>query len=468
MNSTMKTILPIGLVVALVFGVTFLSQFTNTPKPVANDPNGASSDLGPPLHVPYSLVYYNPDSVAEPNIVNQYYPGFYELHTEGNWVAFPVGNRRAHELKIVAVKRSCSKCTGARAAAIPTEDFQAQLRTIATGTMPSISPVPDILSGIAYVAMRSKLQWQTFDFDHPEKTFAIPAATSPGATSMALIELGFEIKAIGEPTPVVVHFDVLNEKNERMITEPLPFAVKFAGREPFEVYPRDMEAGEFPDGTNVRTHDLLVYSIVRDFDAFPPPQIVVGGNDPYVTSDKAVALTDVELDKLAFNLSNTFKYPVRIRSGYRIPINIHREAGGKSLDIGPFEKEIHVGSSQGGKDKTYRVGIKGTIYGAIRLESDNKINFERYDSDAGKKLKPRLWTERTELELEVVPELCDPKFLKVELSASEIVLNRKYWTLNVQILPKEGRRPPWDGIVYLRTKGPNPINVRIPVSGHGR
>lgn len=465
MNSTMKTILPIGLVVALVFGVTFLSQFTSTPKPPANDIGGGSDDLGPPLHVPYSLVYFNP---SDPNIVNQYYPGFYELHTENNWVGFPIGNRRPHELKIAAVKRSCSKCTGARAAVIPTEEFQTQLRTVAMGTLPCISPVPDLLSGIAYVAMRSKLQWQTFDFDHPEKTFAIPAAANPGATSLALIELGFEIKAVGEPAPVVVYFDVLNDKSERMITEPLPFAVKFAGREVFEITPRDLDVGEFPDGTNQRSQDLLVYSIVRDFSNFPPPQIVIGNNDPHVTYDKGVPLTEVELDKLTLNLSNAFKYPIRIRSGYRFAIHTHREGGGKSLDIGPFEKEIHIGGSQGGNDKTYRVGIKGTILGTIRLESGNKIDFERYDSDAGKKLRPRLWTDRTDLELEVVSEMCDPKFLKMELAASEIVLNRKYWTLNVQILPKEGRRPPWDGIVYLRTKGPNPINVRIPVSGHGR
>jgi hypothetical protein len=75
---------------------------------------------------------------------------------------------------------------------------------------------------------------------------------------------------------------------------------------------------------------------------------------------------------------------------------------------------------------------------------------------------------KNDLDLEVVPGESKPSFLQPKLAEAKSEPGRKTWELTVAIPPNQGFEPYWTGHVVLRTKGPNPQRVRIPVSGNGR
>ena len=219
-------------------------------------------------------------------------------------------------------------------------------------------------------------------------------------------------------------------------------------------------------------YDIFCVSATRA--NLPPPTVNVPGADPHVTVAKPVPLNGIELE-LASRIASSLQQPggnpspVHFLSGYRIAGTVRRDAGDRTLDLGPYEKDLYVGAGPGiVLLKPARVRFHGNVIGAIRLEGTNKIEFATYDGNFPIKKELRLWAERKGLELEVVPELCSPSFLKLVLAKPTVEADRTYWSLAVSIPAKEGRSPPWEGYVYLRSKGEKPLNIRIQVSGHGR
>jgi hypothetical protein len=467
MKSTLKTALPIVLVVLMVFGITFMSQFTTEPpKPSGDGADSAISSLQP-LVAGSAVRVFDPNSV---DAVNRVFTGYFEVGSseDQNRVSFFIRNQRPTPVRLSALTPSCTACTAARAAAIPNDLFQQYLFQTAISNLWGIQPKPQLDTAVAWQQLYGQLKWHGFAFNELSNQFELPAAPPiPEAEQWGLLELAFSIKSAGQAQPKNAWFKLLDTQNRLIQPKPFEFTVVCGAREPIELASYDYQLGELSASLPSQSSDIICLSATRE--VIPPPVLSVSENDPYVKLSTPQALTAKELLSLSQESSMKNKSMISYRSGYRQRFTVNRDADGKSMDVGPYEKGLSVIGGEGViLTKPYRVKLSGTVIGFLRLEKGSSIDFGTYDSNFLVKKDVRLWTDRKDVELEIQPELCQPTFLKLTLSKPSIEADRTYWSLSLQIPEKEGRRPPWDGYIYLRTKEKVPTTIRIPVAGHGR
>ncbi len=469
MNSTLKTALPIVLVVVMVFGLTFMSQFTAPTKP--REEAEAVEDL-PVLVIGNTERTYNP---SHPDAVNRVFQSYFEIGTEGkdNRVGFFVRNVRPAGVSLTALAPSCTTCTSIRGTVLPPDVFRAYLQEAAAGSLFGPTQTGNLFAALGWVHLRDKLTWHEFEFNNPRNRLELPAAPDGGET-WALLELGFKMAAVGPPAPKWAWFDAYDAKGTKLTPKPFEFSVNCGAREAMELTQYEYTLPDLSEGTPTQTIEVACVSAIRD--ALPPAVLRANNNDPYVKIGDPQPLTADALE--AYSRAKTPPPQqgappppaVNFRCGYRYTVTVAREANGKPMDMGEFSKELFVSGGPGVVlQKPYTVRLHGTVLGFIRLDGNqSKIDFGSYAGDFVQKKEVRLWTERPGVELEVLTEQTHPNFLKPTLGPPSAVAGRTYWTMTVQIPAKEGKQPPWDGIVYLRTKGPNPVTVKVPVSGHGR
>lgn len=465
----MRTAFPILLVVALVFGVTFITQFSTTPPPATTAIGGPTAS-GPAIEFPTAQVGYDPVP-ADPDTsavdhANKRFVGFFELGTENNLVPFHFRVTRPEPVRLSALHPSCGKCTSARGAVVPQADLDNYQATTARGLLPSLAfgPAPDLLSALAWAEVYGKLNWHRFDFARPQDMMTVPAGSVDRPT-VGLIELAFKIGAVGKPSTVSAAFDLYDSDGKKVNTQPTVLNVMFAGREPFEVAPTLLDVGELAEGVEPKAFEVVAFSAVRD--DFPPPTLGTVVPDPFLRVGPPVPLTAADRLRVAYQTSERAQYPIRVRSGYRYKIEVLRQADGKALDIGKLERELFAASPT--TQTTYRVAVVGTVSGLVRLEDGAaKIDFGSYQAEYEKKKSVTLLSDQPGLELELVPEQCNPRWVTFTLGPPVRDGNRTRWPVELYIKAKDGRYPPWEGTLFLRTKGPNPTNIRIPVTGHGR
>ncbi|QEL18175.1 hypothetical protein [Limnoglobus roseus] len=275
------------------------------------------------------------------------------------------------------------------------------------------------------------------------------------------------------PSPRHAYFDAYDAKGQKLLPQPFNFTVYSGGREALELLKTEFNVGTLTEGNPSQTVDIVGLSALRD--NVPLPVLAVSNNDQHVTIGTPQPLSSESLEEYSRSASTPATPsgqappPIYYRSGYRIPVTVSREAGGRTMDVGAFDREVYVSGGPGVTlKKPLRAHIQGTVAGVIQLEGATKIDFGSYDSSVAHKKEARLWTEKKDIDIDVVADQTQPNFLKVTLGKATAEAGRTYWPLTVQIPAKEGRSSPWEGIIYLRTKGPNPTNIRIQVSGHGR
>ncbi len=468
MNSTMKTALPIGLVVLMVFGVTFMSQFTPPAPPRVDD---AEPETELPLKVVTAELGYDP--APRPHLwFHRFFPGYLEVGTDGaaNRVGFIVRNARRSSVFLTALRPSCPACTTARAAVLPPAALANYFQHVAVGALPGAVPTGDLVSAIAWASLRPKLAWHEFVFNETSNKFELPGAADTGE-AWGLLELGFAMTTAGTPTPKQAYFDLYDANGAKLVNEPQTFTAVLGGRDAQELPAVDFRLPELSDAGPSQAFELYVVSATRS--QLPTPPITTNG-DPHLAVGTPVPLTLDEIISVSRAATtraqaNGVQTVVIYQCGYRIPVTVHRDAGGKSLDVGPYEKVLDVGTGPGiVVQKPTRIRVRGDVVGAVRLEGAATIDFGSYNGDFVQKKEIRLWTERKDIALEVDPKLSEPAFLKATLGAPTPIADRIYWTMTVQIPAKEGKRPPWEGSIYLRAKGDKPFNMRIHASGHGR
>jgi hypothetical protein len=463
----MKIVLPLGLLIALVFGVTYITQFTPTPRRDA-DGAGPGAAAGPPVEFATQTIEYSPGpgdrSAVE--LINYYFPGFFEVGTDRNMVGFMFRSNRPDPIKVSALPPSCGACTSARGAILPPEAVNAYLAKAAAGRLWGPGPAPDLLSALGWAELYANLQWHTFDFARPDQMMTVPGAAA-GDRPWGLIELAFKIASAGPPSAKHAYFELYAADGTKITPLPLTLTVTIAGREPIEVYPLELDVGDLGPGAPPRTVELYVFSATREADRLPPPTLAPAAVDPFLTVGPAVPLTAGELKTLEGRVLGEYKAAIRARGGYRFAVTFRREADGRTHDIGKVDRDLYVAST--GVTKTYKINLHGTVSGLVRLEGGKPtIELGTYEASYQKKATARVIADRPELELELVPGECQPAFVKYTLGPPETESGRRSWPVQMNIDRNAGRSPPWTGALVLRTKGPNPTTIRIPVSGHGK
>ncbi|CAN5598972.1 hypothetical protein BH11PLA2_BH11PLA2_48530 [soil metagenome] len=469
MKSPLKIYLVLGLLFAVIFGVTVIASLTPTVPPKPDGPlGGDTAESIIPLTGEIHDYHFDPKS--EDDYHNRLFAGFLEVGTGGsdnvprNWIAFVMQNRRGQPVKLSPVYRSCSKCTSARIAILPEDAVKNFAAITAAGSLFNLQGMPNPLAAVAWAHIYSKLEWQQFDFANPKQMITVPPAPNGVTPTWVILELDFKIAVKAAPDKVSAAFDLYDAAGVKLLPQPSMFSVTYAAREAFETWPENIAVGELPEGSGPREFDVYAFSMTRD--KIPPPFSTASGD--MVTLGTPVPLSGEECAQLASRVGVELKGPVRVRSGYRIPVTVRRQgAGGQTPEVGEFESTVEL-ANQSLTQAAFRTTLKGTITGAVRIDGASKFELGSYASQFATKKEFKLISDRTDLELELVADRSEPKFVKLDLSKPETAFGRRTWTLTATIAEQQGRSPPWNGHVVLRTTGSNPVTFRFPMTGHGR
>jgi len=194
------------------------------------------------------------------------------------------------------------------------------------------------------------------------------------------------------------------------------------------------------------------------------PLGVDGEPGPFVAAGKPVPVPEsryLELMKLG---SEAKKGPVRFRSAFIVPITISPKVGDAKMDIGRLERSVNF--RLGSEVQTVRV--TGSMRGPIYLAGSKEIGFGNFHYVDEQSVVVKVESERADLELRIVPELTQPKTLKLDLKREPNIGDRGLYSLKATLPGREQLGEIKDGVVVLEAKGPNPLRLRIPVTGRGR
>jgi hypothetical protein len=471
MNSPLKIVLVLGLMLAVVFAVTFFSQVTPTePDTKTGDTTEAAA--------PKPLVFFTNTRRWDPaseSLPDQAFTGFYEpgqdtLHGAAFWFE----NRTPTPVTMKLLGVSCSACSAGRLAPIPPAAVRQFLQMTAVSALP-IGPVAACPPGLAGAGAElvSKLQWQTHDFhDASQAVYTVPPAADVDGWSpqWGILELQFKVRP-NPNVPLRAAFVTQAEGSDQPTRD--EFSIWFEPAAAFELDKTAIDAGELTDNASAQTHELTVFSSTRSRGEMPPLTVRVlmpagagGEPGPFVTAETPKPLPDDELDRFAAELSAAAQKPVRVRSAFRIPVTVRPRVGDDRIDIGRLERDIWVSASIPGAEPK-RAVLRGVVRGPVWLASGNEVNLGTFKSALGASEQVIVTTERTGVDLALVRGESRPEYLEVGLNKLPDAGDRGQYQLRVTMPRGKHQGEIQDGVVVLEVKGPNPQRFRVPVKGRG-
>ncbi|HEV3440486.1 MAG TPA: hypothetical protein VG122_24235, partial [Gemmata sp.] len=262
-GSPLKVVIPIALLVAVVFGVTFISQYS--PKSADDETEvglRGSSGAGkgePPLRFNSSIRQWSSDSLQD-----LIFPGFYEGGETLNSAAFWFENRNPAPVTMQLTSVSCTKCSGGRLAAIPPDVTDQLVMTAVLSGFPQglVSALPLAVAGSSSNLAPSRLNWQEFTHavnPHPE--YKVPAAPGSGHLfpyQWGIFELQFLVAGPGPAKPLTADYS-LQVDGTKMIGS-AKLVINFEGVDPFNVSTNFINVGEWTESSEPRTYSFFVYS----------------------------------------------------------------------------------------------------------------------------------------------------------------------------------------------------------------
>ena len=473
MKQLLKTVIPIAVLMAVIFGVTFFAQY----RAPVEEKEEVSTE--PPLRFGSTTRQWNPVG----SLQEQIFPGFYEVQANAagpkNSARFWLENRNPKPVTLQLKGVSCASCSAGRLAPIPPEVTRQLLQ------MSIVSGLPQGLGGglglgLAGPAARlapENLQWQEYEFrETPHATFVVPAATNNDGLSpqWGILELQFSVGAIGPKTLTAEFVSQVEGSKDFSTTR---FGITFEGVNPFDVFPGRIDVGELTENSEPKSYELLVYSSTRGPTAhgpgdLQPPAVDIrlpagtsGEVGEFVTVGQPVRLPETQLDQIAIDVTRRLKKPTRVTASYRVPVTVAPRVGSKRIDIGPLERDIWVAVP----DALPRsVPLRGTVRGGVWLDDDLKeISLSYLVASGLADRQFRLIAEGRDAEVTLLRDECRPDFLRVTLEKEPVqATDRTTYQLKINI-PANTKTGSWTGSVVLELKTSGQ-KIRIPVKGTGR
>ena len=481
MNSTLKIAIPLGLLIAVVFAVTFFSQYTPNDDPDGQGKAKASTGGQRPLVFFSNRREWWPlptarDGLSETPLMDRIFPGFYEVGETQHSAPFWFENRNSAPVTLQLEGVSCSACSGGRLAPIPPEAMRQLLQMNAVSLLPA-GPVGGCPTGMAGAAasLFNSLQWQSHEFskDPAQVVYNIPAAANTDGWSpqWGILDLNFKVR----PNPSVplgsAFFGQVQGTEHR---ESYRFEIFFQSASAFELDRTQIEVGSLTDTSSEQTHDLIVFSATRTPEELRSLNVsahvrIPGGGEPgpFVAVGQPVPLSEKERQDFSDNLAARTQQPIKVLSALRIPVHVRPRVGEKRVDIGKLEREIWVSSPSLAGSEPKRVVLTGNVSGPVMLAEGSEINLGSFSFQRGAYSQFDILTERAGMELEVISNECHPKFLKASLEKQPDRNGRGYYKLSVQVPASAQQGEISGGVVVLQIKGKNPQKVRFPVKGRG-
>jgi hypothetical protein len=158
----------------------------------------------------------------------------------------------------------------------------------------------------------------------------------------------------------------------------------------------------------------------------------------------------------------------RIKVGFRVSVAVYEQRKGKILDQGPFQRRVPLFVDGEPQDPQGPL-VVGQVRGEVQIgtgDDQGKVQLKTFRVSDGTRTVIGLRAPRgTELKL----ESHQPSYLQVKLlpDGKDTTGTRARWRLEVTVPPNTPAGPlPEDGAIILRTLGTPPRFIRVPVLGN--
>jgi hypothetical protein len=486
MNSNVKIGLAVAILVVAVFGFTIINRGANTTdeeeetkkkEKESNSEVSTKAVLG--FDFDPKLISYDPTS---PFAILREHPGYYERgeHQASYWI----WNPNPEPLIVTFINTSCARCKYADIG-LPAEPALkgSDLPEAALALLGSTT-------GFSYdqtqYSERKKLEaqipnakWVRIEAGLKDMTAEIPAAVSPGRPTWAVVRLNMNVAE-------TKNFQAMLGFRMPSMNSPFPkvFTVDVVKAQPYEVYPPSIDFREVSESTMKVTDTIYYWSPLfpnegPDGARVSLPKAPSTRGDPHVVFDAPIPMTDAECrelgDRMSANRKNALM-PLRVRGGYKYNFSLVRNVPDPAkqgailqLGLGPTEHTVEMAPQYGTVDVVPKTTIRAVLLGAVSLEEGTQIDLGSFLTRDGIDKTFRLFSDQAGVELEAVPDLCEPKILSLQaLSKPEVKNTRTVWTGKVKIEPNQGGGvlDPNATLVF-RIKGTGQL-VRVKITGTGR
>ncbi len=441
MKSVIQVVALFVVLVGGIFGLTFFTQFT----PNKNSPTGTADS--PPV-VTELLKRHEKTATwdpKDPQYVQEFAKGI-KAHYD-----FLVENANDKPVTVSLDSKFSCTCTNLDVLiGVVPADARAKLKDAKPA--PSGAALEPYLAGVTWTSI-------AHDQDKPAPTVDIPAADA-GGPQFAAVRFNFETKQYKATTlkaQVQARLgkaaDYLNFDVPVSIVPPLGASV-----------PNEQLAfGDLKSGEH-REQSFKIWSATRDHIT---PTVQLATDDPCIQVAEPRPLSADELARLPDELiaSGAVTARTRPRWGYEIKVTVSERHGDNQLELGPFSRRLYVNK---GTDAELVVTLTGTVRGSIRVGQPgdrDRVDLRVFPATHG--AEQRLTITGTTPGLTLAVDHVKPDALQVQLVPIPTRFGNPSWTLIVTAPPNALAGPlPSDSAVYLKTGGPQPRRIRIPVVGN--
>jgi hypothetical protein len=454
MKGSLQKVLLLAVVVLLVGGLTFMRNWTQTV-----DSTGPEVDLIPkdqksaPVQVKEATVFF-PVLAAEGTLATDY--------MVNNHYDFWFENANDYDVDVGVEKKSC-KCSRVEVLNLTPEE-ERSLR----GPMYQTASA-DLLAGssglLSYLSMIGAGQLRVYPFlaqgerwkhlvTGDEKGLPVPKRSTAfmrlhwDGRNLGPIRLGLKlwVQKSGEPQ---------TKGGETQLEVPINVVRSL------EVYPEALNAYEVDSSRSSITLVCFCWSQTRAM--FHLGALV---EDDPAFECSATELTGEEFRATAKQLGKDKDPPVQPVTIYRVLVSVRDRGPGGQLDWGPFNRDLVLKPDKPEMD-TLKVLISGTVRGPVTVgtpDAPDRIELRPFPASEGTKVTIPIASNQTGLDVAVESQY--PAY--VEASLKKVTENdgSVHWDLTVSVPPNQppGKMPIGSSVV-LKTLGPNPHRIRIPIFG---
>ncbi|HEY1375629.1 MAG TPA: hypothetical protein VGF55_02485 [Gemmataceae bacterium] len=443
MKSAIQVIALFVVIVGGVFGLTFFTQFTRTKE----TPTG---DGGPAPVRAELLKQYEKTATWDPKdsqYVQEFAKGI-DSHYD-----FLLSNASDKPVMVVLDSKFACTCTNLEVllGMVPA-DGRAKLK--------DAKPVP---VGAAVEPYLAGVQWTSLNYEPGSKAILVdvPAADAAGP-QFAAVRFNFHTKEY-KATTLKAQLQARQGSSVDYLTFDVPISIvapvlSSTGPSSDQLSFGDLKPGERQERT------FFIWSSTHDhFTA--TAQLVT--DDPCIQVTDPRRLSAAELAKLPEELvaGAAVSAKTHPKCGYEMKVAVSERRGDNQLELGPFNRRLVVNK---GTDGEFTVTLTGTVRGSIRVgepADHDRVDLGVFPAVHGKERTLSITSPERDLSLAV--DHVKPDGLQAELVPVESKFGPRQWKLTVTAPPNALAGPlPNDSAIYLKTGGPTPRRIRIPVTGN--
>lgn len=473
MGSSTRIILPIALLFGVIFGITFISNNTNSPVAEPTKAVVSPGKRAEPLVFGIANAEPNPLS-PQPALRNMTLD--WEVGQAGHF-DFWFQNLNPEEVQVYLQGKSCT-CAGAKLAIIPAESTRRALQLSSIGILghplQSLAMLP-----FAAGELTKDLKWVEMSLESEADRKIVPG--SKGEPQLGILRVTYNNAKTAEQRRITATVMSLLPTGLPMRKE---LAVVSRVGNSLLVYSRNTPAPMLVDLGEIHrnessSRELYLFSFTRSEMSPRVEWVTPNEVNSCLTFSPPVPLTGAEFDEAANVITSDLKLgPVRIRSISKTTITIHErieEGTTKKLtqrmEMGPFEKRLVATIGDGSEHNSQRVLVRGTVRGELSVVSGtdarDRIDFGKtVNALTGDTREVEIVSSQTGLDAELLPELTMPPYLQVEMTLKGEEAGKKTWNLKVRIPPgKLNGSFPANSAIIIKLKDGSDQRIRVPVSG---